>query len=103
MVDAANRLRYPRGATIQSAQEGLAVRIESSITSISWIPSEAIPGVMRLPFDLGPMHYDDPPGDQLGDVATLAKSGAVRFINELRVWIDVDHGKIAGQDRKSVV
>jgi len=70
------------------------VRMESSVTSISWIPSEAIPGVMRLPFDLGPMHYDDPPGDQLGDVATLARSGAVRFINELRVWIDVEDGRI---------
>ena len=72
------------------------MRIESSVTSISWIPSEAIPGVMRLPFDLGPMHYDDPPGDQLGDVPTLARSGAVRFINELRVWIDVEDGRIAG-------
>ena len=72
------------------------MRIESSVTSISWIPSEAIPGVMRLPFDLGPMHYDDPPGDQLGDIATLARSGAVRFINELRVWIDVEDGKITG-------
>jgi len=72
------------------------VRIESSVTSISWIPSEAIPGVMRLPFDLGPMHYDDPPGDQLGDLATLARSGAVRFINELRVWVDVEDGRIAG-------
>jgi hypothetical protein len=72
------------------------VRIESSVKSISWIPSEAIPGVMRLPFDLGPMHYDDPPGDQLGDIATLARSGAVRFINELRVWIEVEDGKITG-------
>ncbi|OLE38966.1 MAG: hypothetical protein AUG48_00345 [Actinobacteria bacterium 13_1_20CM_3_68_9] len=72
------------------------MRIESSVTSISWIPSEAIPGVMRLPFDLGPMHYDDPPGDQLGDLATLARSGAVRFINELRVWVDVEDGRIAG-------
>ena len=72
------------------------MRIESSVKSISWIPSEAIPGVMRLPFDLGPMHYDDPPGDQLGDIATLARSGAVRFINELRVWIEVEDGKITG-------
>ena len=70
------------------------MRIESAITSVSWIPSEAIPGVMRLPFDLGPMHYDDPPGEQIRDIPALARSGAVRFINELRAWVDVEDGWI---------
>ena len=70
------------------------MRIESAVTSISWIPSEAIPGVMRLPFDIGPMHYDDPPGEQLSDIPALVRSGAVRFVNELRAWIDVDEGRI---------
>ena len=70
------------------------MRIESAVTSISWIPSEAIPGMMRLPFDLGPMHYDDPPGEQLTDIPALVRSGAVRFVNELRAWIDVDGGRI---------
>jgi hypothetical protein len=72
------------------------MRYESAITSVSWIPSEAIPGVMRLPFDLGPVHYDDPPGDQLGDIPALVRSGAVRFINELRAWVDVEDGWIVG-------
>jgi hypothetical protein len=72
----------------------VAVRIESAVTSISWIPSEAIPGVMRLPFDIGPMRYDDPPAEQLTDIAALARSGAVRFVNELRAWIDVEDGRI---------
>lgn len=70
------------------------MRYESAIISVSWIPSEAIPGMMRLPFDLGPVHYDDPPGDQLGDIPALARSGAVRFINELRVWVEVEDGWI---------
>ena len=70
------------------------MRIESAVRSISWIPSEAIPGVMRLPFDIGPMHYDDPPGEQLTDIPALVRSGAVRFVNELRAWIDVDGGRI---------
>src|SRR2546425_484483 len=70
------------------------MRYESSTTSVSWIPSEAIPGMMRLPFDLGPVHYDDPPADQLGDVAALSRSGAVRFINELRAWVEVEDGLI---------
>lgn len=72
------------------------MRIESAVTSVSWIPSEAIPGMMRLPFDLGPMHYDDPPGDHLTDIPALARSGAVRFINELRAWIDVEGDRIVG-------
>ena len=70
------------------------MRYESSITSISWIPSEAIPGIMRLPFDLGPFHYDDPPGDRLADLQPLLKSGAIRFANELRAWVEVEDGRI---------
>jgi hypothetical protein len=72
------------------------MRYESSTTSVSWIPSEAIPGMMRLPFDLGPVHYDDPPSDQLSDIPALSRSGAVRFINELRAWVEVEAGSIVG-------
>ena len=72
------------------------MRIESSVTSVSWIPSEAIGGFKRAPFDLGPMHYDDPPADQIDDVQALARSGAVRFINQQRAWVEVDNGSIVG-------
>ncbi|TMC28592.1 MAG: cyclic nucleotide-binding domain-containing protein [Chloroflexi bacterium] len=70
------------------------MRYESEIISVSWIPSEAIPGMMRLPFDLGPVHYDNPPGDPLGAISTLAGSGTVRFVNELRAWVEVENGWI---------
>src|SRR6266550_8497350 len=73
-----------------------AMRIESSVTSVSWIPSEAIGGIKRAPFDLGPMHYDDPPADQIGDVQALARSGSVRFINQQRAWVEVEKGSIVG-------
>src|ERR1700730_7668609 len=72
------------------------MRYEASVTSISWIPSEAIPGMMRLPFDLGPVPYDDPPSDQLSYIPALSRSGAVRFINELRAWVEVENGSIVG-------
>ena len=72
------------------------MRIESSVTSVSWIPSEAIGGFKRAPFDLGPMHYDDPPADQIDDVQALARSGAVRFINQHRAWLEVENGSIVG-------
>jgi hypothetical protein len=70
------------------------MRIESSVTSVSWIPSEAITGVTRVPFDLGVTHYDDPPPGQWQDLdAVLGPEGA-RFANELRAWVEVRDGRI---------
>jgi hypothetical protein len=76
-------------------------RFTSSVTSISWIPSEAITGSTRLPFDLGVTHYDEPPPDVIEDLAALHAAGAFRFANRLEGWVDVDDdGRIvaAGQE-----
>jgi Cyclic nucleotide-binding domain len=70
------------------------MRIESSVTSLSWIPSEAITGVTRVPFDLGMTHYDDPPPDQWRDLAAVVGPEGARFANELRAWVEVQDGKI---------
>ena len=64
--------------------------INASVTSISWIPSEAITGPVRLPMDVGIGHYDDPPPDELYDVAAFVAADRCRFANELKAWIDVD-------------
>ena len=48
---------------------GEGMRIESSVTSISWIPSAAIAGATRIPFEAGVAHYDDPPPDEWKDLA----------------------------------
>jgi hypothetical protein len=75
------------------------VRIESSITSVSWIPSEAITGLTKLPFELGVGHYDNPPPESLGsvdDLDGLRAAGAFRFANRLEGWIEVDDGRIVG-------
>ena len=45
------------------------MRVEASITSVSWIPSEAMSGPLRVPLDLGIGRYDDPPPDTLDDLA----------------------------------
>ena len=39
-------------------------RIESSVTSLSWIPSEAVTGLTKSAFEAGFTHYDDPPPDR---------------------------------------
>ena len=40
--------------------EGLT-RHTGVVTSLSWIPTEAIQGAQRLAFDSGITHYDPPP------------------------------------------
>jgi hypothetical protein len=70
------------------------VRIESSVTSISWIPSEAISGTTKLPFSMGVAHYDDPPPDEIEDLAAMQANDKFRFANELRAWIEVVDGEV---------
>jgi hypothetical protein len=72
------------------------MRVEGSVTAISWIPSEAIEGMPKLPFDLGVGHYDEPPPDRLGpgDLARLCAEDRFREANQLKAWIQVDDGKI---------
>jgi cyclic nucleotide-binding protein len=66
------------------------MRYESSVTSLSWIPSEAVTGVSRAAFDSGFTHYDDPPPGEITDLAELQAADRFRFGNLLRAWIDVD-------------
>ena len=68
------------------------MRIEKSVTSITWIPSEAISGMPKLPFEMGMAHYDDPPPDKVEDLDTLRESDAFREANELRAWAEFDDG-----------
>jgi len=72
------------------------MRIESSVTAISWIPSEAIQGMPKLPFELGVGHYDEPPPDRLeeGDLARLCDADRFREANQLKAWIEVEDGAI---------
>jgi hypothetical protein len=70
------------------------VRIASAVTSITWIPSEAIEGLPKLPFELGITHYDDPPPDRLDSLDKLHAADAFREANELRAWIEVEDGRI---------
>ena len=74
------------------------MRIEKSVTAISWIPSEAIEGLPKVPFELGIGHYDEPPPDRLepGDVERLRDADRLREANLLRAWIEVEDGKIVG-------
>jgi hypothetical protein len=72
------------------------MRIESSVTAISWIPSEAIEGMPKIPFALGIGHYDQPPPDLLeeGDLERLRDADRFREANHLKAWIEVENGRV---------
>ena len=70
------------------------IRHESSVTAISWIPSEAIEGPSKVPFELGITHYDEPPPDRLTDLGELRQTDRFREANELRAYIEVEDGRI---------
>ncbi len=73
------------------------MRIESSVLSLSWIPSEAVTGLPKQFFEVGVTHYDDPPPDVIAsdeELESLRSSGRFRFANQLRAWIEVQDGRI---------
>src|SRR3954454_392828 len=72
------------------------MRVEKSVTSISWIPSEAISGMPKLPFEMGVGHYDAPPPDSLGNggLGGLRDADRFREASELTAWIELEAGKI---------
>src|SRR6266516_2644147 len=73
------------------------MRHESSVTALSWIPSEAVTGRTRVALGAGFTHCDEPPPGELGDIERLRAANRFRFANVLRAWIDVDDsGQITG-------
>jgi len=73
------------------------MRIESSVLSLSWIPSEAVSGLPRQVFDAGVTHYDEPPPDHVASpeqLEALRAAGRFRFANRLNAWVEVQDGRI---------
>ncbi|MET1002769.1 MAG: cyclic nucleotide-binding domain-containing protein [Acidimicrobiia bacterium] len=72
------------------------MRIERSVMSVSWIPSEAVTGMTKAAFGVGVTHYDNPPPDVIEDLEALRTNDGFRFANVLRAWADVEGGRIVG-------
>lgn len=72
-----------------------ATRVESSVTSVSWIPSEAVTGpLLRGAFDAGFTHYDEPLPGEIDDLEAMRAAGMFRFANHLSTWVDVEDGRV---------
>ena len=72
------------------------MKIESSVTAVSWIPAGSVKGLAKQPFSLGLTHYDPEPPDYVADVEALLRDDRFREANVLRAWIEVEGGKIVG-------
>jgi hypothetical protein len=70
------------------------MRHTSSVTSVSWIPSEAVKGISKPIFDIGITHYDDPPPDHIDDLEAWRATDKFRFANRLAAWVEVEDGRI---------
>jgi Cyclic nucleotide-binding domain len=71
------------------------MRVEASVTSVSWIPSEAVTGaVLKGTFESGVTHYDDPPPDEIDDLEEMREQGSFRFANHLAGWVEIESGRI---------
>ena len=81
------------------------MRTESVVTSVSWIPSEAVAGVMKASFASGLSHYDAPPPAELGDLDAMRDEDAFRFANRLHAWVEFDGSEPLswGQDGSCVM
>ena len=70
------------------------MRFESSITSVSWIPSESVAGLYKAGFAVGASHPDDPPPEVLEDLDGLFAAEKFRFANRLAAWIEVEDNRV---------
>jgi hypothetical protein len=55
-------------AAVCGGGEHGVMRYESSVTSVSWIPSEAVESIVRYGFDAEVGHYGSPLPDTLADL-----------------------------------
>jgi hypothetical protein len=72
------------------------MRVDSQVTSLSWIPSEAVKGYTKSAFTVRVTHYDDPPPDVIGDLEAQRGADGFRFANRLTAWAEFEDSRLAG-------
>jgi Cyclic nucleotide-binding domain len=75
------------------------VRVEASVTAITWLPFAALDALPNMPLGFAVAHYDEPPGERLRDLDRLREADAFREANELRAWIEVEGDEIVEHGR----
>jgi hypothetical protein len=78
------------------------MRIERSITTVSWIPSDLLEGMGKIATRMKMAHHDPPPPDVIGgdpeaSLVEMRDDDRFRFANRLSAYIDIDDaGRITG-------
>lgn len=74
------------------------MRVEATVLSMSWIPSDSLKGPLKAGMDLRLSHWDAPlPAEVSGGaeaVHELARHDKFRFANLLAGWAEVEDGRI---------
>lgn len=80
---------------------GQSMRVAAKVTSVSWIPSEAVSGPMKVGFTAGVSHYDAPPPAHIDadELMRMRDADAFRFANVLSVWAEFDGDRVVAHDR----
>jgi hypothetical protein len=75
------------------------MRVESRVFSLSWVPSDVVAGLARLPFAISIARADPPLPERVLEPHELVRTDRARQANELRAWVEfdgegrpVDHG-----------
>ncbi len=82
------------------------MKIERRVVAVSWIPSEAVTGALKVGFEVGLGHYDEPLPEVLGELEDWRARDLFRVANDLRAWLEVgDNGAITsfGYDGGGVI
>lgn len=70
------------------------MRHRATVTSLSWIPSEAVTGLNKVMFGSGFAHYDPPPPDRIDDLEGLRADDRFRFANVLSAEVEVEGDQV---------
>jgi hypothetical protein len=72
------------------------MRVEATVTTMSWIPSDIVRGMIRAGMAAGLTHVDDPPPASIGpgEVHELSARDRFRWANVLTGWAEVEDGRV---------
>lgn len=74
------------------------MRVEATVVSVSWIPTDSLSGPLKTGMDLRLSHWDPPPPGELAratdEIHDLCRHDRFRFANLLGAWADTEGDSI---------
>src|SRR4051812_23069805 len=89
--------RLTSSRLVPGAHSEVDMRVEATVVSMSWIPTDSLKGALKTGMDLRLSHWDAPLPDHVSgaeQVHELCRDDKFRFANLLSVWADVEDGQV---------